>query len=337
MGVELYANPQDLSASMLLAADNTLLRVGQLYVRPGLVGMFGGPAPSSSSSSSGSPSSSSSGSPSSSSSGRSSSSSSGSPSSSSSGVSSSSSGGSSSSSSAGSSSSSSGGGGTYPTSGLLLYLDSRMGTGVSVGSPVTTWQDQSGNGNNALAFSGNANLTASVFGSQPAVQFGSGISMSIPYVSAFALSAITTAYVIQYNTGTAGFQNFFARRAFGGTVTNWQSGFSPSGGSQYDEFNGIRIISDPTSLANGDQRIFLMTGDSGSTTLYRNTSVINSDTNAFFAFTAFTNDISIGDSSLGGTEYFYGAIGAIMMWDHILNSTERAQVVSYLNGAFGVP
>ena len=51
-GVDLVSNPQDLTGSDLLQADNLVDVVGQLYVRPGRQGLFGGNAPSSSSSSS---------------------------------------------------------------------------------------------------------------------------------------------------------------------------------------------------------------------------------------------------------------------------------------------
>jgi hypothetical protein len=51
-GVELYLPPQDQSGNMLLQADNVYNIAGQLYVRPGMLGLFGGSAPSSGSSSS---------------------------------------------------------------------------------------------------------------------------------------------------------------------------------------------------------------------------------------------------------------------------------------------
>lgn len=212
-----------------------------------------------------------------------------------------------------------------------------MGTGVSTGSPVTTWQDQSGNGNNALAYSGSAVLTASVFGSAPGVIFGSPVTLRVPYNSSFQLTAMTAAIVLQYATGASTWQNFFSRRVGPATTVSWQLGFGPTSGAQYNEFNGVRSLYDPASLSNGDQRILLMTGDGSNTAIYRNNTVVISDASAFYNNPGITNDISIGDSALGNGEFFYGYIGAIMMWDHILTSPERDQVVAYLNGAFGVP
>jgi len=347
-GVDLYFNPQDLTANFLLVADNVVNRQGQLYVRPGLVGLFGGNAPSSSSSSSqsGSQSSSSSSGQSSSSSSSSTHSSSSSSSAVSSSSNSSSSHGPSSSSSSSSlsqssSSSSSGVSSSssstpYPTSGLLIYLDSRVGTGVSPGNPVTTWLDQSGNANNAVTYSGNAVLTATIFGSQPGVNFGAGITMRIPYNAALGVTEMTIAVALQWNTGASTWQNFFSRRNGGSASLNWQLGFGPTTGSQYNEFNGTRSLYDPASLSNGDQRLFMMTGDGAGTNLYRSTTILNSDVNAPYNNAGITNDVTIGDSALGNAENFYGYLGAVMMWNRILDSTEMSQVASYLNTAFGV-
>lgn len=49
VSMDLFSSPQDLSGDMLLEVANMVNRAGQLYVRPGLRGMFGGTAPSSSS------------------------------------------------------------------------------------------------------------------------------------------------------------------------------------------------------------------------------------------------------------------------------------------------
>jgi len=61
VGIDLYSDPQSMSGEMLLDAQNFVNLDGRLFVRPGLMGLFGGNPPSSSSSMSGASSSSSNG------------------------------------------------------------------------------------------------------------------------------------------------------------------------------------------------------------------------------------------------------------------------------------
>src|SRR5947209_18963882 len=85
------------------------------------------------------------------------------------------------------------------TSGLMLWFDASQITGLSNGSSLTTWTDQSGNANNATTGSGTVTYNTARINGLPAGTF-SGAYISL--ASAIAASSGNTAFVVSKNAAS---------------------------------------------------------------------------------------------------------------------------------------
>jgi len=229
-------------------------------------------------------------------------------------------------------------------SGLSLWLKADAGVTLS-GSNVTAWADQSGNGNNASANSGEEPTFASSFSnSKPAIEF-SGISQVMQIADANSLDVLATSsfIVLKYlGQGTGNnivyFKNadngspadpamygLVAKTAVGGVVS-----FSQNVGGWSDYPTEIDITdSVPKILSmtyNGTDQNIYSNGD------FQNTFNIGGN------IATSTGLFQIGgyNQSFNASEYFYGQIAEIIMYNRAVTTPERQQVEAYLNTKYAI-
>ena len=86
-------------------------------------------------------------------------------------------------------------------SGLALWLDAAESSTFTLsGSNITTWRDKSGNGRNALGFTGTGTYSSNGFNSRPTVQITPGGNMQVP-IPAGTFSSGTILFVVFQKTG----------------------------------------------------------------------------------------------------------------------------------------
>jgi hypothetical protein len=235
----------------------------------------------------------------------------------------------------------------YPTGGVPTGVVTT--TTVNTDN-VTSWADQSGNGNNAAYSSSTPIYNVSDLNSKPTISL---TSMSDYVERVFSISinplgvAGSTAFSVQYveDVCDAGDDNGPIFGNFGATIDDgepYSQTHYPYGPdcSVYDSFattsrkNSITppaTITDTWSLysvysTNGDWKSFvngyLMHSDSGNT---YNNSIGGDDTTLY-----------IGKQTAGGTYALKGKVAEVIVYNRVLTTIERQQVEAYLNTKYAI-
>lgn len=211
---------------------------------------------------------------------------------------------------------------------------------------VSSWADQSGNGNDAITSAGNPQLTASAINGKPAIQFNNVIEGGFAYMiisSQFNLKNSSCFVVVKQNS-TA--YTFFAR----------MMAFLPSSGEDYNSDDGMAFL-----FNNFNTRLQL---DNNSNSAFSS----NNQANGVFAITSYTiNSSGLGkvfyngiegdgnfqngsmSSQNGGNVYIAqgsqlagmatsldGEIAEIIIYNRAITTQERQQVEAYLNTKYAI-
>jgi hypothetical protein len=219
------------------------------------------------------------------------------------------------------------GGTDLPLIGMRLWL--KADAGLSAGSGVNLWADQSGNDNNATQTiaSQQPTLVANGLNGWPVVHFDASQNqwLNLPNVMASATSSTGEAtageiFVVVRSTGTLG-----SLGGWGGA----SGSYYPYNGNIYDDF-GTNVW---TSLGQPAQDItqFLLYNVSSSSSEWtqRFNGLVNYD--------RLGNTVSFRASPVLGTSnnaYLSGDIAEIIVYDHVLNDQERETVGFYLNSKY---
>jgi hypothetical protein len=211
--------------------------------------------------------------------------------------------------------------------GLRLWLQADVGTTVDQNGRLSSWQDQSGLGNDALQ--GNASLQPTLsqnsISGLPAVHFSGGQTISLPNFmnGATAGEIFIVLRCDPYTPGTIrGFMRIGSNAYnahypltggviadnFGSTTRQDAAGTPEQDLSQYHIYNAISTSSEWTSRING--------------TIFYSTS---SNT------VGFSTSPQIGQSQ---SWYFAGDIAEILVYDRELSDPERDAVVVYLGSRY---
>jgi hypothetical protein len=217
--------------------------------------------------------------------------------------------------------------------GSTLWLDAADPSTLT-GSPVTTWRDKSGIGNNATSAAG---PTQSTYSGYPVVLFNGTsqfmtsantvprrthtlIAVHRPEVldgnykgNASLFRYQVSDYVVfpyMYETTPKGYIT-----SFGSTAINFQNSTLLEN-SVTTSFNIIIAV-----IASGNQRIF------------KNGTLQNSTTSSLSSGT--TNTLNIG--SLGGsTEFYQGSLGEMIVYGYSISDTDREEIEGYLAWKWGL-
>jgi len=227
-------------------------------------------------------------------------------------------------------------------SGLSLWLKSDSGVTLS-GSNVTSWTDQSGNGNNAVTNTGEEpTFVSSFLNGNPAIEFdGHGQIMEIADANSLDFLNMSSFIVLKYIGEGTGNNIVYIKNAdagspadqamYGLVATNFgKVSFSQNVGGWNDHQTQIDIQDSIT-------KILSMTYDGINQRVYSNgdySDVFNINGNIKTS----TGVLQIGgyNKSFNDAEYFYGQIAEIIMYNRAVTNTERQQVESYLNTKYAI-
>lgn len=240
------------------------------------------------------------------------------------------------------------GGGAAPfsptdLSGLSLWLKADAGVTLS-GANVTAWADQSGNGNNASANSGEEPTFISSFSnSKPAIEFN-GTTQIIQIADANSLDFLTTSsfIVLKYiGQGTGNNIVYFKNANAGSPEDPAMYGLVGANGDNLVSFSvnvgGWSDYETSIFITNAVPKILSMTLDGTNQNVYSNGSLSNNFSIVGNIATS-TGTLQIGgyNQSFNASEYFYGQIAEVIMYNRAVTGTERQQVEAYLNTKYAI-
>jgi hypothetical protein len=234
-----------------------------------------------------------------------------------------------------------GGGGPLPTTGLVARLRADQ-IPLADGDPVATWPGMVGGDDATQITSLNQPLLmASDINSEPSVSFFStGIGFSSDYMSWDAVSGSTDIFsmlmVLRPSYLGDGYSGLMGTSGGGFNALIYKDSGSFVDGAL---MAAGAIITDPGGLTDGLPVAILLGFDRA--TLGNRYVYFNGGGPATFydnsAIGAFTPGTILGVGyDPGGGNYFNGRIAEIAKWDHLLDSTERAEVFSYTLGRYGL-
>lgn len=230
-------------------------------------------------------------------------------------------------------------------SGLSLWLKSDSGVTLS-GSNVTAWADQSGNGNNAIANTGEEpTFVSSFLNGNPAIEFnGEGQVLQIADSNSLDFLNISSFIVLKYLGQGTGNNIAYLKNANDG---------SPGDAAMYaldavnqgagnsltfpQNVNGWSDNQTQIDIQDSTPRILSMTYDGTNQNVYSN-GYFSNTFNLGGNIATSTGILQIGgyNKSFNGEEYFYGQIAEIIMYNRAVINTERQQVESYLNTKYAI-
>ena len=232
---------------------------------------------------------------------------------------------------------------TLPTqlAGCVTWLRADLGITLSLGN-VTTWADQSGKGNDAVAPAGREppyNVSGHQIGGQPTLFFdptGAAGTEKVLELPPGALGALTAvhAFVVHRRVSTSesiarrtGFWHIGKDTGTGETMPGTDTMIRDDCGSTVAYNTGKQVV--PLTQS----QVYEVQATSGSWTSAMNgktqgTSVTNT--------LGFYTPASLGGNLLIGPNFYYGDWAEVMFYDRILSANERALLVGYLNGRYGL-
>jgi hypothetical protein len=222
--------------------------------------------------------------------------------------------------------------------GLQLWLDAADASTI-VGSPVTQWNDKSGNGRNATATG--STITVSTLNGVPAINYDGSSYLTAPVTAGVAdpftvFVVFNAAYPISgpiYTTSTqsngTGLYVALARTSDGDTARNDFLG-------RGDPTNNYLVQGSSTFLGNRTYVVSVVSTsvNGGSITLFRDgTSYISTTTLGAFQWTTFL----IGKRNItGNTDQMAGKFGEFIIFNTALSTTQRQQMEQYLGQKWGI-
>jgi len=223
-----------------------------------------------------------------------------------------------------------------PTTGLLLWLAADNIAGKNNGDPITSWNDASGAGRNAVSVGGAAPVyTTKVFNGKPVVRFNGN---SLLQVSALPLGPYSIVTVYK----TAG-SNEIVYEQSDSMLFNQNGNFLYTGtdstvsvkraGSQTGK--DLVLANAGTWAANCDVPIMTLdqfggTDASEAFSINNSPQWLNQNYTGNLNTTAVATDhFNIGQRGMGGLA-LHGDIAELIVYDHVLNSTEKQQLNTVL-------
>jgi len=224
-------------------------------------------------------------------------------------------------------------GSPFPVTDQLLGLWDPE-AGVTGGSPITVWADQSGNGNDWLEDTGSGGggptLAASILNGLSVVQFdGANDKMSQSAFISGSTDGTMALVVRRTTTGNKGWH------VFGSSTT--QPHFMHSN-LIYETFGSAARSTGvaSSSFDNNEWGVYLVTMVGNEMTRYANNSQFAQQTLSKQWQATFRLGTGNTGGAIGGTHSFQGEIAEMAVWDKGLDGTERTAVFDYFNDKFAL-
>jgi alpha-tubulin suppressor-like RCC1 family protein len=223
-------------------------------------------------------------------------------------------------------------GATLPMSGIKLWLRGDFGVVSNVNNLVTTWTDESGNGNSATAGSSTAPLAVgNAIGNKPALRFnGQNTSLSLPNLLQGATAAEAFVILRAASSSPSGNRGLWS---FG---SNYRNAYPQSNGQIVDDFgSGDRYTFSPNAPIT-EQHLYNVVSSSTEWTSRMNGAVQFTYGNNGVGFWSWPVLGSGGAVSGYGSTNFDGDIAEVLIYDHALTQSERDAVTAYCMRKYGL-
>lgn len=220
-----------------------------------------------------------------------------------------------------------------PTSNLKLHLKADAGTSTtSNGVALSSWVDQSGNGNDASQSSGGAQPTyvSSSINGLPAIRFnGSTSFLDLPTASTLGIQNSEFDVFVVAKSSNSGIQFLI-----GGTAGNYEVHLNGASGARFIPKSTLFVDKGATSLyTNGSAYIFNAAAGSENGVLRVN-GYAGGDS-AYDSRNAENSVITLGRRG-NGTFYLNGDIAEVIIYNSVLSAVDRASVESYLAAKYSI-
>ena len=210
--------------------------------------------------------------------------------------------------------------------GLKLWL--RADLGVTIGTGVSAWADQSGNGNNVTQGTGSKqptfNATDAAFNNKTTLSFAAasaqclqgtfGVSVAVPY-TLFIVGSVDRAYA----------RSWFDGSTVGGRAEAYTDGVSDK------MYAGTAFISAADVSTSPRVMTYEMNGASSNIYISSNTSAVTGDPGSNTLAGA-----TIGAAFDQLSDALNGKLAEVVLYGALLNATQQAQVRAYLGSRYGV-
>lgn len=208
--------------------------------------------------------------------------------------------------------------------------------GISIGTGVKTWADQSGVGNNFVQNTGaNQPTQGTAVNSQATIHFVAGSSQSM---ACTWVSTPTTAnlFIVTKNSGTGGSIGLMHCTT---TAAGNDAYFPFTGGSTWDIFEnwGIgtgRVSNIAASSALTNAHVYEIRAASGTNgyLMVMDGTTLSTTTQTLGFGTSFT----IG-SNVSIPSFYSGDIAECIVYNNVIGSTDRSNLMTYLRGRYATP
>jgi hypothetical protein len=211
--------------------------------------------------------------------------------------------------------------GAVPVSFPALPTPTGVVTNTNIGpATVTTWADQSGNGNNFTPASGTVIKSNNIIGSNPAVLFEGGSLSGNDIVTAKTIYAVIKTLVAQAEQYAA------ILEVTGGSL------YSAISGTQWGSYYGSESPSGQTIITETASIIATLSDDGINYELRRDGQQVVSGTGS--GFTSRSAAYLGNNSSAGQPANVY--ISEIVVYNRVITTEERQQVEQYLNSKYQI-
>jgi fibronectin type 3 domain-containing protein len=222
-----------------------------------------------------------------------------------------------------------------PAQGLLLFLSADT-LGLGNGSPVSSWSDGSGRGNDATA-SGGPVFSASGFNGQPAVVFdGVNDHFTLPAGFSDFTSGMSLFVVAEPTTLQSGFKLVVLGNS-GGLDSMGLGRAGTSSGLQFfntDASNSFGWFDTSSGLASNVQAVFAVhqAGGSANSTVSAAITVDGASVGGGSVYVPpiKTRSLNYIGKSYWSDGYFQGSIAEVVLYKRLLSASEQAGVQAYL-------
>jgi large repetitive protein len=231
------------------------------------------------------------------------------------------------------------------TSGLRVWLAADAGVTTNAAGAVTSWVDQSLNGNDAAPPAGAASpmLVPNVINGKPVLRFAGGNPgqyLEVPTDTSFTAGDISTFAMVKFNnfTGTPAYRTIWTKTANNNQAapTDWYFA-STSGNSTVLRGTGVAGQSGTSTGGAAPAGQFALVGFKASGQAITHYLGYNLNGSGNIAQTPFDASfpLRIGRRDDGGVQ-MNGDISEILIYDHAVSESDRLQIANYLYNKWGI-
>lgn len=234
------------------------------------------------------------------------------------------------------------------TSGLVLRLESDAGVTTDGSNNVSAWADQSGQGHNGIppTASNQPTLIAGALNGLPGLSFNGSsdylvLEGQVLNSQTFSIFAVVSD-LGELNQGSNRFREVFSNWTFENQQTSVFLGtVNKVINDQTSSSIGVRFTD---NYSNGNQGVgtlvdpstpFVLTAINGSSngtnaTVYQDSTILG-DKGSMLTTRVLSIPYVIGRQAGTNNEYWHGLMGAVLVYDRALNSSETQEVQTYLS------